>query len=217
MSRSEAMTTGSDGRHLCWSCKEETGEGPFCTNCVKIQPVEEIGGFFELFGIEKSFTINSARIKKKYYELSRRYHPDFYSGKSDEEKTLARINTAHLNKALRIMSDPLLRAEYMLETEDGGFTAHPAPPQELFEEILEIGELLVEDGEPGDEGRQTLNETTRNFKNRLEVLENSLDELFARLLTGDENTKAEIEGRINNIKYLRTTLARIDKKLMEAV
>ena len=168
-----------------------------------------------MFGVDMSFVIDMGDLKKKFYELSRQFHPDFYSGKSEDEKTLARNNSAQLNKALRILSDPLLRAEYILGTEAGGFTANPAPPQELFEEILEIGELLIDDDELSDDDRSVLVEAERSFERRKESLLESLGDLFERLLKGEGEIKVRIEERLNNIKYLRTIISRVNKKLNE--
>jgi hypothetical protein len=36
--------------------------------------------YFELFELEQSFLPDQALVKKKFYQLSRQYHPDFYGG-----------------------------------------------------------------------------------------------------------------------------------------
>lgn len=199
-------------RHLCWSCREETGAGPFCTHCVKIQPAKEMGNYFEVLGLTESYDINPSRLKKQFYELSRKFHPDFYSVKSGNEQVLARDNTAYINEALKVLSDPIRRAEYLLSLHTGNIVSHPSPPQELFEEILEAGEIL-DGGDLTDDKRRKLMQIESGFKARREELLESLKPLFASFLNGRPEVKKDIEARLNNIKYLRTILTRIEKTL----
>ena len=42
--------------------------------------------YFELFDIPVSLQPNRQLIKQKFYELSRKYHPDFYTQENDAEQ-----------------------------------------------------------------------------------------------------------------------------------
>jgi molecular chaperone HscB len=217
MSRNDRppATPTTDARHLCWACHEESGAGPFCHSCVKIQPIDQLGGYFELFGTVPTYAVDIAVLRNKFYELSRRLHPDFYAGNSEAEKELARNNSAYLNAAFRTLVDPIRRAEYLLSTRAGGYASNPTPPQDLFEEILEIGELLVDsDLSAGD--RIRLAQAGKAFRDRQDAWLASLTDLFPRLLAGDMAIRTEIEARLNNIKYLRTILSRIDRRVNDA-
>jgi len=202
----------NDARHLCWACREETGVGPFCTHCVKIQPIVDMGDYYTLFGLEPSYTVDPGYLKRKFYELSRQFHPDFYAAQTDQEQLLARDNTAYVNTALRVLSDPLRRAEYLLCLKTGQYSGNPAPPQELFEEILEAGERLENDN-LSEKDRAQLVKFGGNFRQRQNDMIESLAPLFDELMTKDNFDKKKIEARLDNIKYIRTILARIDKRL----
>jgi molecular chaperone HscB len=207
-------TDMSAAHSLCWSCRQEIDSGPFCKHCVKLQPVGLLGSYFDLFGIEKSFNINQEELKKLFFELSRKFHPDFYSDRSEEERIVARNNSAYLNAALKVLSDPLQRAEYLLSLTTGSFTSSPAPPQELFEKILQIGELLDNPSFSKDQ-RKTLARAGEDFRIRQLELTNALDDLFESLLKSEKEVKGEIVSKLDDIKYLRTIIARIDKILAE--
>jgi molecular chaperone HscB len=204
--------SASDARSLCWSCREEPGAGPFCAHCVRIQPITALGDYFALFGLEKSYMLDPAKLKNTFYELSRKFHPDYYSGHLPEEQRLARDNTAYLNNALNTLSDPLKRAEYLLSLLSGSYSGSPSPPQELFEEILEVGDLLETDSLSQSQ-RNLLESARDNFRVRQQELFDSLAPLFIELKTGSTIARVGIESRLNNIKYLRTILARIDQAL----
>ncbi|MDD4050536.1 MAG: Fe-S protein assembly co-chaperone HscB [candidate division Zixibacteria bacterium] len=218
MPNPESVRTALDGaaKHLCWSCREETGEGPFCESCVKIQPAELMGDYFALFELPRAYAVDAQYLKNKFYELSRKFHPDFYGDKTDAEKTLARDNSAYLNTAFRTLSDPIKRAEYLLVRCARGYRVDLVPPQGLFEEILTAGELL-EKNSLSSEDLTTLRETGRVFAVRQDERIVSLAGLFDRLVAGDDAAKGEIENAINEIKYLRTILDRIDQRLHKTI
>ncbi len=211
---SNSTSEMTHSHHLCWSCKEEVGEGPFCPNCIKIQPVTALGNYFDLFEINRSYQVDETVIRKKFYELSRRFHPDFYLNKTEDELLLARNNSAYLNTAFAVLIDPIRRAEYLLSLAAGNYKGEPAPPQELFEEILEIGELLLEP-DIDDVQKKQLGEARQTFADRSKLFQQELGALFERLLGGDESAKEQVESRLNNIKYIRTILGRIDKRISD--
>jgi len=202
------------GRHLCWSCREEAGEGPFCRHCVKIQPVQLLGDYFHLFGIEPAFRIDEKRIRQTYYDLSRQFHPDYYGALSEGEKEIARDNTAYLHTAISVLLDPVRRADYLLARLKQQVAANPSPPHPLLADILEAGEILLEEILAPDQLAR-LAEASRKFATLREQLLDDLERLFARLVDGVEDTANDITARLDNIKYLRTIIRRIDDRLRE--
>jgi molecular chaperone HscB len=102
---------------------------------------------FEVFGLDRKLAIDTARLQAQYYELSRRYHPDFQQAASPEDQARALEHSALLNAAYRTLRDPLARIEYLVRLEEGretkeGATVKPKAPPDLLEEIFEIQELL---------------------------------------------------------------------------
>ena len=70
--------------------------------------------YFELFNIPVSLTVDVVAIKKRYFELSRKYHPDFHSQTSDYEQEEALEISAMLNKALKTLSNADETIRYVL-------------------------------------------------------------------------------------------------------
>ena len=45
--------------------------------------------YFNLYNLPPSLSLNQAVVKERYYALSRKYHPDFYSQGTEEEQAEA--------------------------------------------------------------------------------------------------------------------------------
>jgi molecular chaperone HscB len=104
---------------------------------------------FEVFGLPRRLAIDVAELQRKFYELSRRGHPDFHQGASPERQTEILEASARLNAAYRALRDPIARIEYLVRLEEGretreGATVKPKAPPELLEEMFEIQETLQE-------------------------------------------------------------------------
>jgi molecular chaperone HscB len=104
--------------------------------------------YFELFEIPVQLKVDKASLPRKYFELSRKYHPDFFVNGTGEEQTLALEKSALLNKALKTFQNPdetikyVLQLKGLLEEEE----KYELPPDFLME-VLEINEELMELGE----------------------------------------------------------------------
>src|SRR3989441_2073433 len=118
---------------------------------------------FEVFGLPRRLAVDTAELQRKFYELSRRYHPDFHQAAPPAEQVRALEASAGLNAAYRTLRDPIARIEYLVRLEEGrdtkeGATVKPKAPPELLEEMFEIQEALAEAKAGGldEAGRATL-------------------------------------------------------------
>ena len=101
--------------------------------------------YFDFYGIPESFHPDVAALKKKFYEFSKEYHPDFYATDTDEkQQEILELSTIN-NKAWQTLSDPAKRLEYILRQHellvDG---AKPALPGDFLMEMMDINERLME-------------------------------------------------------------------------
>lgn len=99
--------------------------------------------YFEVFGLPRILGLDMTALEKKFHELSRRYHPDYFSTASPAEKTKAVRMTALINDAYRTLRHPVRRVEYLLTLY--GFKSDGSKvPQSLLMEVFEINEQLEE-------------------------------------------------------------------------
>ena len=99
--------------------------------------------YFEVFGLPKILGLDLEALEKTFHELSRQYHPDYFSTASASEKTKAVRMTALVNDAYRTLRHPVRRVEYLLSIY--GFKSDGSKvPQALLMEVFEINEQLEE-------------------------------------------------------------------------
>jgi len=99
--------------------------------------------YFEVFGLGRILGLDLVALEKTFHELSRKYHPDYFSTAAPAEKTKAVRMTALLNDAYRTLRHPVRRVEYLLSLY--GFKSDGSKvPQALLMEVFEINEQLEE-------------------------------------------------------------------------
>lgn len=106
---------------------------------------EKLLNYFELYELPVSFGIDASVLKKKFYELSKRYHPDFYVNESDEQQQDILELSTQINKAYQVLSDSQKRVEYILTLyqlmADGD---KYQLPQDFLMEMMDVNEALME-------------------------------------------------------------------------
>ncbi|MBI3911215.1 MAG: Fe-S protein assembly co-chaperone HscB [Armatimonadetes bacterium] len=231
VTEAKAVRVPSRRMWRCWACAEEvaaTGEGT-CPRCGKIQPLGAETDYFTALGLPRRMAIDRADLERRWHALSRRFHPDFYRTGEPRERIVALENTALLNRAYRALRDPIARAEYLVRLEEGAGTEIPSqPPQELFEEILEIQELLMDyraaAPDERDARRPQLEARRQEIRREYERVERYLtQDLFPRWdplspeaapsPTEKAVLLAEIKEAIGNRAYLRRVLNGLEEAL----
>lgn len=105
--------------------------------------------YFELFDIAPSFLPDQGLVKKKFYQLSRQYHPDFYGNDSVEEKEKALEMSALVNKAYQTLQNQDLLIKYVLQNQ--GLLVDEEKYQlspDFLMEVMDLNEQLMDADEP---------------------------------------------------------------------
>ena len=71
--------------------------------------------YFELFEISPQFEVDTKKLKPKFLELSRKFHPDFHT--NEDEAGLQRVMeiSSAVNKGWQVFQDPMATLQYVLE------------------------------------------------------------------------------------------------------
>lgn len=197
----------------CWQCGLPA-DALFCGGCKALQPPPS--GYFEFYGFPRKLAIDSAELQRRYYALSRQLHPDRFTRRSAREQALALEASSILNDGLRVLRDPVERAEYVLTAEGfamPGQRTKDVPP-ELLEEVFELN-LALEEMRSGDASARPALETARShFQSMLNGADSELAGLFARWdESGDRAELARIRGVLNRRKYITNLVRDVNQAL----
>jgi molecular chaperone HscB len=158
--------------------------------------------FYEAFDLEPALSLDAEELKKRFYERSRKWHPDRFSRASAADQEKALEMTAVLNDAFRTLRDPVARAEYFLK-ENGIELSKEAPP-ELLEEVFELNMALEELREGDESARPQLVEARGRFVSMRDSIDQSL--------TATSDLK-EIGALLNRRRYITNLIRDVENVL----
>ncbi len=164
--------------------------------------------YFDLFGIPETFVPDPKLVKKKYYELSRLYHPDFYSQATPEEQAEILEKSSQINQAYKILLDPdetiryILMQKGLMEGEEKYQLS-----KEFLIEMMDLNEQFMEAGVAGDQDKlreikiQISNLQKEIYEPVKEIIENTPESLFS------EKGLLQVKEYYYQKKYLNRILA----------
>ncbi|MSQ79756.1 MAG: hypothetical protein EXR21_08790 [Flavobacteriaceae bacterium] len=99
--------------------------------------------YFALFGISESLTVDAVSLKKKYYDLSRSFHPDLHTGQPEELQKQMMQMTTEANAAYKILGDKWKRTEYLLHKQ-GLLNDNASLPSAFLADMMDLNEQLAD-------------------------------------------------------------------------
>ena len=168
--------------------------------------------YFEFYDIPEAFHVDEDLVKRKFYELSKTYHPDFYINHSeDKQQEILELSTLN-NKAYQVLSNAGKRLEYILQLHGHAIEGEKYQlAQNFLMEMMEINEALMElEFEPDPA-------IIENTGKQIFEIESALNtELLSYTSLFDEQSGAEKETlllKIKDIYYRQKYLLRIRESL----
>lgn len=151
--------------------------------------------YFEFYKIPVSFSVDAEALRKRFYALSKEYHPDFYTLESEEKQAeILRLSTLN-NEAYEILRDSDRRMKYVLTLREalGEEGSNKLPPDFLME-MMDLNEGLMElefDPDPT---------AVANIREQLEKKEADLQQEVTPLLNrfdADPTTNEGLDGVVD--------------------
>ena len=162
--------------------------------------------YFELFEIPVSLIIDQPSISKKYFELQRQYHPDFYSKASEARREEVLEKSSLVNKAYKIFQSPVETIKYVLQIKNliSDDEKYELPPDFLME-MMELNEGLMESEHSGFEEMEV---KIRQFEKVLYDHVRIIIEGYDEGITTDEQL-LQVKDYYYKRKYLQRILERM--------
>jgi molecular chaperone HscB len=207
----------------CRGCGAEAAGGDLCPGCGRLQPFPAGADHWTVLGLDRRLALDRADLERRFHELNRRLHPDYFRLRSEEEQAISLDTAAAVNTAYRTLREPASRVEFLLESEGLGLGAagQARPPADLFEEIMEIQEVRQELATAGAADapalRARLAAARADLAARRARTETDLAGLLPRWDEAVDGERRALLGRMRDVlavrAYLRTVLRDLDQTL----
>ena len=238
---SSSLIMPGDATSTCWSCGTMRAEH-FCSACGKVQPPVPVD-YFTFFGLPRKLTVDVPNLEREFYQLSRKLHPDLYSGADAREQEWSLEQSSQLNDAYRTLKEPIKRTEYLLRLEGveleeqskmateearatGQVKKQVVPPdllEEVFDLNMQLEELRVQKKTGEDDpalieeiGRQKL-ELEEKHEALLEELKRHWTEWDRAVDSGTEVDRFKVRDQmvdlLNRRSYLRNLVRDVNEVL----
>ncbi|MBA4197326.1 MAG: Fe-S protein assembly co-chaperone HscB [Chitinophaga sp.] len=167
--------------------------------------------YFELYNIPVALTVNANAVKKKYYELSRQFHPDFYSNATEQEREEALEKSSLVNKAFKTFNNNDELIKYVLQLK--GLLQEEEKynlPNDFLMEMLELNEALT-DAKMDDDNEKiaTIKSQISNFKSVIYEPVKAIIENYKEGITTKEEL-LQVKAYYFKKKYLNRILDGIE-------
>ena len=215
------MRTIGASQARCPHCETEvTAAAEFCTSCSKILPVSREESYFEVLGYDRELLqIDPADLEKRFFQLSKKFHPDRFASKSAFEIQLSHDRSSAVNNAYRTLKNPVTRAKYMVERKLGSIEEKSAtvPPDmaDFFFEVHDsLDEIRESNGNPPEHLVREVQQAEKQLADKVRRLEQDLETRFTEYdSVGDVKILEQIKQILAERSYIKSFLRQVDSVL----
>ena len=202
----------------------------FCPQCSRIMALGRHGDYFAFLGLRRRLTLDPQELEKRFRDLSRKFHPDYYYNAAPAERLASLERSSYLNDAYRALKNPISRVEHLLaieglppaKSEEGTAKVPPSLLEEVFalnEELDEIRELR-ESGTDPDRLRARLESARKPIDQKRDEHERQVQQLSALWDSQEDAPAAEkrktldvLRERLLERNYINNLLATIEREV----
>lgn len=168
---------------------------------------------FALFDLPVAFQVDSALLNERYLALQKSLHPDNFSAASAQEQRLAIQKSAEINDALRILKDPITRADSIIAINTG----ETENPEEKSNNDIDFLMQQMEWRETLEniENRQDTDELTAFTQEINQIRHAILSELSTALTEQQWDIARAITDKLRFIKKLQAEIERVEETLLD--
>jgi len=202
----------------------------FCPQCSRILALGRHGDFFSFLGLPRRLTIDQAQLERRFRDLSRQFHPDFFYNAASSERLASLERSSYLNDAYRALRNPISRIEHLLaieglpsaQSEDGMAKVPSGLLEEVFalnEELDEIREARESGADPAtlrerlDRARKPIDLKREQHEREVEALSAQWDKQLESASPAERRSTLEaLRERLLERNYINNLLAAIDRE-----
>lgn len=192
----------------CLHCQSTLTTPIVCDGCRSLYPPPPWADYFALLGLPRNYAIDEQKLRSAFRGIARGIHPDRFTGEGEEVRSLATRLSAEVNQAFHVLSDPVRRADYMLELSGGPSAAEKREvPESFLAEVMTLREEIdqartADDDEALQRHRGSIVARRQETLRQIAVLAESSADLGAAERTA-------LRRLLNSMKYFDNLLAEL--------
>ncbi len=189
----------------CLRCQSTLTSPIVCDGCRALFSPPPGTDYFALLGLPRTYAIDEKKLNAAFRGLARAVHPDRFTGESQEAQSLANRLSAEVNQAFHVLSDPVRRADYLLELAGGPSAAEMREvPDGFLADVMVLREEIdqaksADDGDAIERHRESI--AARRQDNMEQIAD--LAETSADLGAPERNLMRRL---LNSMKYFDNLL-----------
>jgi molecular chaperone HscB len=164
--------------------------------------------YFELFELPIQLKVDRNSLPSKFFELSRKYHPDFFVNSPEEEKSDALERSAMLNKAFKVLQNQDETIKYVLQLK--GLLQEEEKyelPSDFLMEVMDINEELM-DVSQNESSKEELTKKINELNNEIYEPVKNFIENYKEAVSSEEKLL-----QVKEYYYKKKYLDRIRRQL----
>lgn len=111
----------------------------------------QLMNYFELFEIPVQLKVDKSLLPRKYFELSKKYHPDYFVRETEDVQSESLERSAQLNRAFKTFQNDDATLKYVLTLK--GLLEEEEKyqlPQDFLMEVMDINEAIMDSDQGSD-------------------------------------------------------------------
>ena len=166
--------------------------------------------YFEHFGLDWQFELDTNALKKSFLVKSRELHPDFHTDKSEEEQQSILSLSSYNNTAFKVLKNPDSRFKYLLSLHGVDFEeSKQSLPQSFLMEMMDFNEQLMDAQMESDQ--TIISSLTEELKKIEKSLFSEVSGILERYIP-DQITESELNS-LKEYYFKKKYLLRIKENL----
>jgi len=165
--------------------------------------------YFQLFGLESQFNLDTNAVAQTYQTLQKAVHPDRFAHGSEQEKLLSVKKSTLINDAYQTLKNPIKRAEYILVLRNVDMPSEQMSfsDNSFLMRQMELREMLADVKSANDVDTAVLEVTQvldAEFEQLFKIMQEQLDE-------NSDSANAMACDNLRKLKFYQKLHVELDK------
>ncbi len=176
--------------------------------------------YYEALGLPQKLQLDQKLVQKKFYEMSRKVHPDFHQ--TSINKDLSQEFSSVINQAFQTLKNKDKRLMYMIEQYLGPLDTQADrknAPKDLLMELMDMQEVLMEfKADASEANRKKITQLVEELDQKIQEFDVDIDQLIPKFdETDEDDTKKQLITQLRDLTLTKNYVKSLKRTFLEAL